>query len=155
MAAMLRLSEALPPHGERNRGKNQLLELLVAQLTYKVLMRGWMSYNKSDYFKKLMDSSIEVTMWHLNWIHRLNTAGGGNCGFVNVKVKREGERLLDEDGDVKDGVGGAYAPPRRRKKVKVKMEDEPVNPCAMGGCMFHSHKEEGSLCKTPDLMLED
>lgn len=149
LQAMVKLSEALPPHLPENKGRNQLLELLVAQLSYKVLQRGLHNYQESPHFQRLLDSSIVVVMSYLKWNDRLQESIGGVCRG-RKRVKRENE---EESGGEDGGIaGGIYA----RKKRKVKFaEAGMVNPAAMRGCMFHEHKERGSVCRSPEDLVED
>jgi hypothetical protein len=142
---MVKLSEALPPHIPENKGRNQLLELLVAQISYKVLQRGWSNYRESPHFRRLMETSGCVVMSHLEWTHKLlESEMTGVCRASGRKrVKRE-----DEDGVVEDGYGGS-------KKKKAKWSGEMRNPAAEKGCMFHEHKERGSVCRSPQDLMDD
>ncbi len=152
-------------HNDRSRAvkthkPNKLLELLVAQLTYKVLVRGWDAYKDSASFKNLMKSSIEVAMWHLDWLHRLHDSrysGLGGVGMQRKRFKSERER----DGEAEDAED-IFFENKRAKKVKLGAKLEGgvdvegwENPAASRGCMFHEHKEMGSLCKTPDDLFDD
>lgn len=84
--------------------------MLVAQLSFKILVRGWAvtGYGASERFKALIQGDVQVAIWHLDWLHRLGfsdgVAGGGGCGRKRAgkRVKREAD--FDAHGNEGRGV---------------------------------------------------
>jgi hypothetical protein len=147
LRSMVKLATAMPPDNPANEGKVKLLEFLAAQMTYKVIVRGWEDggFQGNGLLKRLFESSSKVVMWHLDLLHEFL----GQQGFVSAvrDLRDGGVKAEDEDEDVKAGVGqGPYLTPTGKPKTKRPSIKMPPNPAEFVGCCFHEHKFPESRC---------
>ncbi|KPI41176.1 uncharacterized protein AB675_8132 [Cyphellophora attinorum] len=140
LRALLKLADRMPPENKANEGKNKLLEFLVAQMTYKVITRGWEAggFAGNGLVKQLFGRHREVVMWHCDALWEMLGESGvseamGCLGRDERVVKMEANGHLDEDED-------------RKMNVKRPALCLPCNPAEKEGCAFHEHKSRESRC---------
>ena len=142
---MVQLAEKLRPHAVPNNGQNRLLEYLVEQLTYEIVMRGWEKYKDEPAVERLLAKSIMIVKWHLNALHSMNPSQAAVRARKN-REKKEKERARN---DAAAMLGAGRGVKRQaddsedseekmpaRKMVKLNV---PENPSEKLGCCFHEH----------------
>jgi hypothetical protein len=164
LRSMVKLATAMPPEAPPNEGKVKLLEFLVAQMTYKILTRGWDDggFQGNGLLKRLFESSTKCVLWHLDLLHEFLA----QQGFVAaVQALRDGAAAAaaaglpkdEDDEDNKSGYGpgagaasaagnGPYLTPTGKQKTKRPSIRMPPNPAEIVGCCFHEHKSRDSRC---------
>ncbi|ETN42561.1 uncharacterized protein HMPREF1541_01718 [Cyphellophora europaea CBS 101466] len=137
LRSMVKLARTMPPDDPNHEGKVKLLEFLVAQLTYKILVRGWHDggFAGNGLLKRLFASSPVVVMWHLDGLHEMLESQGftGHVQGMYGRVKEE----------VDDGATGGEPAKARVKRPNLSL---PPNPAEWTGCCFHEHKHRDSKC---------
>jgi hypothetical protein len=154
---MVSLAKAIPLDEPANEGKCRLLEFLVAQMTYKIVVHGWegSGFRGNQLLKRLFATSPTVVIWHLEKLHGMleevgftgavvalaeaNVAGGAGGAGGAKRVKSEDE--------MSGGTGGVGAGLDVKPKVKRPSIGLPTNPATEQGCCFHEHKGKHSSCK--------
>lgn len=147
LRSMVKLANTLSPDDERNEGKSKLLEFLVAQMTYKIIVRGWAGsgFRGNQLLKRLFATSTTVTMWHLDRLHGM-LDDQGFTGAVQTLDTDLRSRIKNEDEEMGDGDGWAVGAAATKSKVKRSGISLPPNPAAQAGCCFHEHKGRDSRC---------
>ena len=137
--SMVKLATSFPPDDERNEGKGKLLEFLVAQMTYKIIVRGWAGsgFRGNQLLKRLFATSTTVMMWHLDRLHGMLD----EQGFTGAVQTLDQRRIKNEDEQMGEGPAPAAKPNMKRSGLTM-----PTNPATQPGCCFHEHKSRHSRC---------
>ena len=140
LRSMVTLARTLSPDEPTNEGKCKLLEFLVAQMTYKIIVHGWegSGFKGNMLLKRLFAASPSVVVWHLERLHGMLD----EVGFTGAVMALEGTKVKTEDGAKGAGGAGVDVKP----KVKRPSIGLPTNPAAAQGCCFHEHKGKKSTC---------
>lgn len=141
LRSMVKLATEIPPDDARNEGRGKLLEFLVAQMTYKIIVRGWegSGFRGNQLLKRLFASSTTVVMWHLDRLHGMLD----DQGFTGAVQALDQRKIKDEDEEMEEGSVFVVKP--RTKKSGLSM---PPNPATEPGCCFHEHKARDSRCNS-------
>ncbi len=145
--SMLELANGLDPERARHRGQNRLLEFLVWQLTFEIVMRGYEHYENNAAFHQLLRTSGKVMKWHLKALWELNPS---QAALVAKKKRQKRERARDDevghgggrgikrDADTSDDEDEKPPLPGKKKRTLVPYI-APAKPSENIGCVFHEH----------------
>lgn len=146
--SMLDLATLLEPGHVPHRGKNRLLEFLVWQLTFEIIMRGWEHYENNDTFHNLLQASPIIVKWHLKALHEMNPSA---AAIKMRKKKAQKERAREDaaagrrikrptDTSDEEYVDEDKKEPGGKKKPRLSAPFKwPENPSEKVGCVFHEH----------------